>query len=87
MDKAIPVYYLAVNLLSFLIMIWDKFASIRGASRIPEKTLWLLSFTGGVFGVYLAGRISNHKTRKKKFIIGLPLLLFIHICLIILIEK
>lgn len=87
MVKAILVYYLAVNLLSFLIMLWDKLASIRGARRIPEKFLWLLSFTGGVFGVYLAGRISSHKTRKKKFIIGLPLLLFIHICLIILVVK
>lgn len=57
----------AINVLVFSLYGVDKRRAIRGAWRIPERTLltgtWLL---GGV-GAWLAMRVFRHKTRHRIF--------------------
>lgn len=57
----------AINVTLFALYGVDKRRAIRGAWRIPEKTLltgtWLL---GGV-GAWMAMRIFRHKTRHTVF--------------------
>ena len=57
----------AINVTVFALYGVDKRRAIRGAWRIPEKTLltgtWLL---GGV-GAWMAMRIFRHKTRHMVF--------------------
>lgn len=62
-----------VNLIVFALYGLDKRRAVRGAWRIPEKTLltgtWLL---GGV-GAWLAMRVFRHKTRHRIFQISAPI--------------
>lgn len=63
----------AINAIMFALYGVDKRRAIRGAWRIPEKTLltgtWLL---GGV-GAWLAMRIFRHKTKHIAFQVSAPI--------------
>lgn len=76
MYQFIFLYLLSVNLLAFAIMVLDKRAAINNYWRVPEKTLWALALTGGSLGLLIASKIVRHKTKKKIFVMGLPLILF-----------
>lgn len=68
-------YWEAVNILTFIIFGIDKWAAIKKRSRIKVLTLLGLSFVGGSFGGLLAMNFFRHKTKKKYFTLGLPLML------------
>lgn len=80
--KYLLVYLLAFNLVAFVAFATDKSAAVRGAWRIPEKTLMLLATVGGSLGALLGMLLCRHKIRKPKFFIGVPVLLIVHIALI-----
>jgi len=66
----------AINLLAFLIMMYDKMRSRKtGARRIPEGKLFFMATIFGSVGVYLGMFIFRHKTKKWYFLIGIPLLM------------
>ena len=66
--------FAAVTILSILITVYDKNAARRGKWRIPEATLLILAALGGSVGMYITMRLIHHKTRKKKFMVGIPLI-------------
>ena len=53
--------------------------------RTPEATLLLLAALGGSVGALLAMHIFRHKTRHRKFTLGIPALLLVQIVVIVLI--
>ena len=68
--------FLLLNLLSFLIMLWDKMKSTSsGSERISEGMMFFLAAAFGSFGIYLGMFACRHKTRKWYFLIGIPLLM------------
>ena len=68
-------YLAAVNLAAFALCGWDKLAAKRGARRVPERRLLAFCALGGS-PAFLAGMaLFRHKTRKRKFSVGVPLLL------------
>jgi len=70
------LYYLTlVNLLSFFIFGLDKWFAIKNKNRLSEKLLLFLSLIGGCFGMALGMILFHHKTKKKKFLIGIPLII------------
>lgn len=79
------IYFAAVNLISSLLAYSDKKKAVKDKWRIPESSLMLIGFLGGAFGEYLTMKKIHHKTRHKKFMIGLPLEIFLHIVIIVLI--
>lgn len=81
--KYLLAYLLAFNVVAFVAYAMDKSAAIRGAWRIPEKTLMLLAAIGGSVGALAGMILCRHKIRKPKFFIGVPLCLVAHIALII----
>lgn len=73
------IYLVPVNLLSCCITVYDKKQAQANKRRIPEKVLILIGLIGGAAGEYITMRKIHHKTRHKKFMIGLPLIIFLHI--------
>ena len=79
----IAVYLVIVNCVGFAAMGIDKSKAKRGAWRIPEKTLFLLSIIGGSVGTWLGMYVFHHKTKHWYFVIGMPLILVGQIALAI----
>ena len=67
------LYFILINLLTFLLYGLDKYKAIRREWRIPERALLLMAFVGGAFGALSAMRIFRHKTRKGRFRLMIPL--------------
>ncbi len=81
---ALITYFIAISLMSVIITITDKVAAVRNKKRISEKTLVILSILGGSFAMYLTMATIGHKTRHKKFMIGIPVILVIQVVACIL---
>ena len=79
------LYLTIINIISFLAMYIDKNKARSKKSRISENTLIILSVIGGAAGSLIGMTMFRHKTSKKKFYIGLPLIYIITQMLIILV--
>ena len=77
------IYIAFVSVISIFITVYDKSASKKGKQRVPEKTLMFFGFFGGATAMYAVMNIIRHKTQHKKFMIGLPLFIFLHLAVII----
>ena len=76
------IYLAAINALAFAVYGWDKARSkVKGARRVPEKTLFLLAILGGSVGAILGMRVWHHKTRHWYFRYGLPAILLAQLAL------
>lgn len=53
----------------------DKLFAKAKAWRVPENNLLGIAAVGGSIGVWAAMYIVRHKTRHKKFVIGVPAIL------------
>lgn len=71
--------YLVMSLVTFIAFWLDKRKASKGQWRTPEKTLLMLCALSGWPGGLLAMRFVRHKTRKKKFTIGVPLIAGLHL--------
>ena len=76
------LYLIVDNLLGFFIMFIDKSRAVHKEWRIPEKTLIFISIIGGSIGMLLGMYIFRHKTKHKKFTIGIPVILLIQACIL-----
>jgi uncharacterized membrane protein YsdA (DUF1294 family) len=87
MLKVVLTYLLIINLVGLLIILIDKQRAIHKEWRIPEKTLIGISIFGGSIGMLVGMSTFRHKTKHKKFTIGIPFILLMQIGLIILYFK
>ena len=77
-------YLIFVNLLGFVICIYDKLLAKKKKFRISEKILLLVCLLGGVLGFYISSRIIRHKTCDKKFLIFMYPILILWIVILII---
>lgn len=82
--KLFYIYLLLINAIGYLIMLIDKRKAKKKAWRIPEATLMGIAAIGGSLGSLIGMYHFRHKTKHKKFTIGVPLLLALHIVLLAL---
>ena len=61
------IYLIVLSLITFFVYVTDKKKAQKGAWRVPEATLLLLSFIGGAVGGYAAMQLARHKTKKWYF--------------------
>ncbi len=78
------IYLLLINAAAFLLMLADKQKARKKKWRIPEATLFLFAFLGGSLGSLAGMYTFRHKTRHKKFTIGIPVILAVQITLLTL---
>lgn len=71
--KPIYITLLLWNLITFALMGIDKYRAVHKKRRIPERTLLWCAFIMGGVGAETGMVVFRHKTRHKKFVIGLPL--------------
>jgi uncharacterized membrane protein YsdA (DUF1294 family) len=65
-----------INIVAFLIMLWDKIRSRKSNTRrISEGTLFFMATLFGSIGVFVGMFAFRHKTSKWYFLIGIPLLM------------
>lgn len=68
-------YLAAINILAWALSAWDKHQARRGGWRVSEATLLLVAALGGSPAMLLTMRHIRHKTRRRKFMWGLPVML------------
>ncbi|MBR2413507.1 MAG: DUF1294 domain-containing protein [Clostridia bacterium] len=76
------LYAAVISLITAAVTVYDKIAAKKGAWRIPEKTLLLLALTGGAAAELAVMLAIRHKTKHKKFMIGLPAMLILHVAIV-----
>lgn len=75
-------YLIIINIAAWIMYGLDKWKAKSGAWRIPERTLLLTALAGGSVGALAGMLFFHHKTRKPKFMIGVPVMFAAH-CVIV----
>ncbi len=78
----IAVYLIAINLFAAAITAYDKHCAKKDKQRIPEKMLFITAFMGGAVLMLITMKTIRHKTLHKRFMIGIPLIILLHIAAI-----
>lgn len=73
------IYIGVISIVGFILPAVDKIKAQQGKWRISEKTLFIVSLLGGSFAMYLSMRIFRHKTKHKRFMIGIPVIIILQI--------
>lgn len=76
------LYLIVLNLAGFFIMLVDKKRAIKNQWRISEKALIGISIIGGSIGMLAGMSTFRHKTKHKKFTIGIPIILVIQVAIL-----
>lgn len=71
-EIVIAIYFILINLAAFIMYGEDKRKAVRHKWRIPERTLIGIAVFGGSLGALFGMIIFHHKTRHRKFTIGVP---------------
>lgn len=84
MKREVLIYLLAINVLGVSLTIYDKIASKRfRKNRIRENVLLLIGALGAAVSMYTTMKLIRYKTRHKKFMTGLPIILILQIVFLI----
>lgn len=83
----ILIYLLAINLVAVILTIYDKKCAQQGRWRVPEATLLWVSAFGGAVGMYVTMKRIRHKTHKKKFMLGIPVIFLLELAAALLIHS
>ena len=70
-------YVVIVSIFAVIITAKDKIRAIKGGRRTPEATLLLLAALGGSLMMLVMMILIRHKTKHKKFMIGLPIIIIL----------
>lgn len=81
MVRLLLLYLLIINALGLLLMLADKRKAKKNLWRIPERTLMTVAALGGSLGCLIGMYAFRHKTRHRKFVIGVPVLLIVQLLL------
>ena len=80
--KLLIGYLILMNAAGFLSMFLDKRRARRGKYRISERFLFLIAALGGSAGSLAGMYLFRHKTRHKRFVIAMPVILFLQIVIL-----
>ena len=80
--KGFMYYFAIINIYAFIVMGYDKIKAKLKRYRVTERFIMTLAFIGESFGVLLAMLVFRHKIRTKKFFIGVPVIIALHLILV-----
>ncbi len=67
-------YAVISNIVAVLLTIHDKNAARKHQWRVPENTLMMTAALSGCVAMYITMLAVHHKTKHKKFMIGIPVI-------------
>ncbi|MCR4816853.1 MAG: DUF1294 domain-containing protein [Bacteroidales bacterium] len=86
LTKILIIYFVTINVATFLVYGVDKWKAKRSKWRITEAALLLLAVLGGSIGAWLGMKVWRHKTMHKKFKYGIPLIIIVQVAVVLLIK-
>ena len=76
----ILIYFAVISVITSIITFYDKKAAKKWTKhRVPEKVLFLLAIFGGSLAEFLTMLKIRHKTKHKRFMIGLPIIILLQV--------
>lgn len=81
------IYLSIISVFAFIITVFDKVRAMRGGWRVKEATLIFVSALGGSVVMLLTMLLIRHKIRKKKFMVGIPLIIVAQLALAFVIWR
>lgn len=81
------IYGGIVSIIALIITCYDKLAAKAKGRRTREKTLFLVAILGGSVAMYLTMLLIRHKTKHKRFMLGLPLITALQIGLLVFLFR
>lgn len=85
--KYFIIYLLFVNIVAVFVTCIDKNNAIKEKYRVPENLLFVVSIFGGSIFMYITMKLIRHKTKHKRFMIGLPIIIVAQVVFTIYIFK
>lgn len=82
MEKYFILYFIVISIVSIVYTIVDKKLAINEKRRVSEKTLFILAGLGGSVAMYITMKKIRHKTKKRRFMIGLPLIFMLQVAIL-----
>jgi len=80
------IYLGIISLVSIIVCCYDKIAAKHASRhRIPEATLLWLSVIGGSVAMLITMNLIRHKTKHKKFMIRIPVIIFFQVAIPVLV--
>lgn len=76
------VYIAAVSIAAIAVTAADKRCAKSKKRRVPERTLFFIAAIGGAAAMYITMKLIRHKTKHKRFMIGLPVIMLVQVGLI-----
>ena len=70
-------YLVCINAAGLASMGMDKRKARKGKWRVPERVLFTQAALGGSIGALAGMYCFRHKTRHKKFVVGMPAILVV----------
>ena len=83
LEKYFLIYWAIISVVTVIATVYDKRSARKGGQRVSEAMLILLALLGGAVAELFVMKKIRHKTLHKKFMIGLPLIILLHIALVI----
>ncbi|MDD5018294.1 MAG: DUF1294 domain-containing protein [Eubacteriales bacterium] len=87
MQITIAAYVAALNIAGFIICIYDKRAAVKSRRRISERALFSVALLGGSLGLYTAMLAARHKTRQRRFMVFIPVIIAVQAGLLMYLFK
>ncbi len=81
------IYLIVLHVITIILYAYDKRCARKASWRISEQSLLTATAIGGSFGAFLGMYIFRHKTKHKLFQIYVPVFMFVHMLLILIIIK
>lgn len=78
---AVALFLLVMNIWAFYLFGQDKANAKRKQRRIREGKLLKVCFFGGAIGGIIGMNVFRHKTLKKKFSVGVPIMFVLQLIL------
>ncbi|MGN0586295.1 MAG: DUF1294 domain-containing protein [Oscillospiraceae bacterium] len=75
-------YVAVISMIGWILPYADKKRARNGSWRIPEKTLFVVAALGGSAAMYASMKKYRHKTKHKRFMIGIPCIMIAQAALI-----